>query len=130
MPNTGDDSLEDDGIVRLPGRRAGDFVTYREMVEYYALQSEREHTARAEVAVQWSNAFERLEKSLGGMISAIATRFDDHETWHRNVMQGLLDKQPASDVAKAANRMQAAMIAIAVCALLVSVVTLISLFVR
>lgn len=53
--------MPDDGATRMPGRRAGDFVTYREMVEYYTTQSEREHTARAEMAMQWSNAFERLE---------------------------------------------------------------------
>jgi Tfp pilus assembly protein PilV len=124
------DALDDDGLARTPGRRAGDFVNYREMVEYYSSQSEREHTDRAQMAMQWSNAFERLEASLKAMITAIVTRFDDHETWHRNVMQGLLERQPAADVAKSSNRMQAVMLTIAGCALLVSVVTLISLFVR
>jgi hypothetical protein len=128
MVNAGDH--HDEGTARMPGRRAGDFVTYREMVDFHTTQSEREHSARAEMAMQWSNAFERLEKTLGDLIAAIARRFDDHEQWHRNVMQGLLDRQPASDVAKSSNRMQAVMLAIAVCALLVSVVTLISLLLR
>lgn len=128
MPHAGEH--DDDGITRLPGRRAGDFVTYREMVEYYATQSEREHTARAEMAVHWSNAFERLEGSLGTMITAFGDRFDKHETWHRNVMQGLLDRQTSTDVAKSSNRMQAVMLAIAGVALLVSVVTLASVLLR
>lgn len=129
MPATGDE-LDDDGLVRTPGRRAGDFVTYREMVEYYTMQSEREHTARAEMAVHWSNAFERLESVLTAMTTAVAKRFDDHEAWHRNVMQGLLDRQPSSDVAKSSNRMQAVMLAIASLALLVSIITCATVLIR
>lgn len=129
MRHTGDE-LEDDGLARTPGRRAGDFVTYREMVDYYTTQSEREHTARAEMAVQWSNAFERLEESLKAMTTAIAGRFDDHESWHRTVMQGQLDRQPSTDVARSSNRMQAVLLAVAATALLVSVVTCASVLFR
>lgn len=129
MASTGD-SLDDDGIARTPGRRAGDFVTYREMVEYYTLQSEREHTARAEMAMSWSNAFERLEAALRTTLTALTSRFDDHEAWHRNVMQGLLDRAPASDVAKSSNRMQAVMLVVAGTALLVSIISCVTVLIR
>lgn len=113
-----------------PRRRASDSPTYRDMVEYYAQQSEREHVARAEIVMQMSNALERFQASMTDTVAEMKRQMNAHEVWHRDYLQRLIEQQPSTDNAKANLGLQRTMLAFAGIALLVSVVSVIAAFVR
>lgn len=59
----------------------GDFVTYREMVEYVNGQVAEFHGIRAESLRQIGVELEKIEKD-----------FADHQTWHRTLLERMLDR--------------------------------------
>jgi len=85
-------------------------VSYRDMVDYVAQQEAEFHTIRAEgftmvnkelerSEARQEKAAERIEAALEEMktiankrIDQVKVDFATHEEWHRNVLQGIIDR--------------------------------------
>src|SRR4051812_18320823 len=87
--------------VQPPGirRRHDDFVTFREMVEYFAKQESEWHTMRAEGFISMNNQLEKLDDRVEKTLNTLADNLNKHEEWHRNVLQGLIDRGNQSKIA-------------------------------
>lgn len=101
-------------------RRHDDFVSYRDMVEYFAKQEAEWHTMRAESFVIINAQLEKLDKRLEKSVEDFVETFRAHEEWHRNVLQGLIDRGPQ-------NRLSVAAIITAIIGIVVSASVAISL---
>lgn len=73
-------------------RRSDDCVSYKEMVEFVAHTETEWHSMRAESIIQMNNQMERIERSLNDGMRKLDQRMEKHETWHRDVLQGFLDR--------------------------------------
>jgi len=92
-------------------------VSYRDMVDYVAQQEAEFHTIRAEgfsminkelerSEARQERAADRIEAALEEIkaisnrrIDAVRADFTDHEDWHRNVLQGLIDRSTQNKLA-------------------------------
>lgn len=94
-----------------PRRRTEDhLVSYKDMVEFVAKTETDLHTIRAEGFLSINREMERSEHrlsehikgirenliqkidSLADSIKDIKKDFAEHEEWHRNMLQGIIDK--------------------------------------
>jgi uncharacterized membrane protein len=86
-----------------PHRRIEDhFVSYKDMVEYFAKQFSEFHQIRAEGLIHVSNQMERAEKVLTEFTKDLADKFEKHEQWHRDVLQGFLNRSSQNKIATTA----------------------------
>ena len=83
----------------LPRRRHDDCVTFRDMVEYVAESDARYHAARAETLVQISNAMERHYEAMTKALDEVRTLIGSHLDWHRDVLQGYLERATSNTTA-------------------------------
>lgn len=104
--------MPDDG---MPQRRKDDCVSYKEMVEYVTQAEVQWHTVRAESLIQIGNAVEKMEKA-----------FDDHEKWHRDVLEKMVAQNSTMIAQHAQNRL--AIYALILTAIGILVATLVTLF--
>lgn len=75
-----------------PRRRSDDYVTFRDMVEYVSETEAKMHSIRAESLININNQMEHLEATVTKAVDTISERFERHELWHRDVLQGFLDR--------------------------------------
>lgn len=87
----------------------GDFVTYREMVEYVNTQVAEFHGIRAESLRQIGVELEKIEKD-----------FQDHQTWHRNLLERMLEQGRNGRLAVASLIVGALGVVVAIAAVLVT----------
>lgn len=66
-------------------------LTYRDLVEYVAREMAEATSSRAESLMFIGRELEKMEARLQNMNNAQVA----HDTWHRDVLQGLIDREPA-----------------------------------
>lgn len=85
-------------VDEQPHRRREDSVSFRDMVEYVAESDARYHAARADSLIQISNAMEKSHEALEKAIIRVERTVNDHSVWHRDVLQGYLDRAASNRV--------------------------------